>query len=480
MILFGTIMKFYDRRSEMKELERIYGLSKDNMHFTVIVGRRRVGKTRLVEEFMRDKPNIYLFVSRKSSTLLLEEFSNTIRRFYGNSPHFSRWDDLFEYVLTHTAPADEPLVLAIDEFQNFRYSSPEIFSILQKVYDTYKDRGNVHLIALGSYISMMKRIFQDSKEPLFGRAAEIMHLKELSAGTVLYITEDMGFSPEGSMELYSVFGGLPKYHVMLEEQGLKGKKISEILRRSFFSDFPLLRDEVKSALIEDFGANYSTYFSILEAISQGYITFTAISDKTGIKRDSLSKYIQILRDDFGLISPNTPVTEERKTKRTRYRISDNLIDFWFRFIFSQNSLIETENYEDALRNTMEGLPMFTASKFEDIVRDTVRFRLDYEECGAWWSRKGEEIDVVAISRKRNEALFGEVKWRNRKMSCKSLGNLERKVELTGLDGFERRFLMVSKSGFTEKCMEEMKEKGVLHWDLNDVMRMTKERNHSSQ
>jgi AAA+ ATPase superfamily predicted ATPase len=472
MILFGTIMRFYDRKSEMKELERIYELSKKSTHLTVIVGRRRVGKTRLVEEFMRDKPHIYLFVSRKSPALLLDEFSNIIREFYGDSPHFSRWDDMFEYMFTHTK---ELTVIAIDEFQNFRYSSPEIFSILQEVYDRYRDRGNVHLIALGSYISIMKKIFQDSKEPLFGRATETIHLKGLSSGTILKITEDMGFSPEERIELYSIFGGLPKYYVMLEEQGLKGKNIEEILRRSFFSEFPLLREEVKSMLIEDFGANYSTYFSILEAISKGYMTFTAISDKTGIKRDSLSKYLQVLRDDFNLISSHAPITENKKTKRNRYRISDNLIDFWFRFIFSQSNLIESERYEDALLNTLNGLPMFTASKFEDMVRDIVKSRFRYETCGAWWSRKGEEIDIVAIDEKRKKALFGEVKWRNRKMSCEVLDELKRKIELTGLREFEKRLLLVSKSGFTEECMEKMEAEGIMHWDITDIVKMLQEK-----
>ena len=461
-------MEFYDRKNEMNELERIYGLSAKSMHFTVIVGRRRVGKTRLVEEFMRNEPHIYLFISRKSSTLLLEEFSAVIREFYETSPHFSRWDDLFEYIFTH---ADRPLILVIDEFQNFRYSAPEVFSVLQKIYDKHRSRGNVHIIAMGSYISMMKKIFQDSGEPLFGRATEIMQLKGLSAGTVFSITEDMGFSQKESMELYSVFGGLPKYYVMLEEQDLKGKKVPEVLRKAFFTDFSLLGDEVKGILVEDFGANYSTYFSILEAISQGYRTFTSISDKTGIKRESLSKYIHLLRDDFSLISPHIPVTKGTMSKNTRYRISDNLIDFWFRFVFSQSSLMETGNYGKALKKALEELPAFTSARFEEVVRQVVRSEFNYENTGSWWSRTGEEIDVVALNSSKREALFGEVKWRNRKMSCGILDDLKRKAELTGLDNFKKRYLMVSKSGFTEKCMEEMNKEVVMHWDLNDVVRM---------
>ncbi len=460
-------MNFYDRKAEMRELERIYGLSGKSMHLTVLVGRRRVGKTRLVEEFMRDKPHIYLFVSRKSSTLLLEEFSEALRNFFGNSPHFDRWDDLFEYVFTHSG---EKMVLVIDEFQNFRYSAPEVFSILQKVYDRHKGLGNVHIIALGSYISMMKRIFQDSAEPLFGRASEIMHLKEFPAGTVFSIVRDMGYSPEEGMELYSIFGGLPKYYIMLEEQHLTQRKMPEVLKRSFFTDFSLLRDEVKGMLIEDFGANYSTYFSILEAISHGYGTFTAISDKTGIKRESLSKYIQILRDDFGLISPHIPVTKEGRSKSTRYRISDNLVDFWFRFVFSQNSLIETGNYDAALKKTLDELPRFTSVRFEETVREAVRNEFGYETTGAWWSRRGEEIDIVAISRGKREVLFGEVKWRNRKMSCAALKELKRKAELTDLDGFKKRYMMVSKSGFTQQCIEEMRKEGVVYWTLEDVLR----------
>ncbi len=459
-------MKFYDRTAEMEELERIHDLSAGTMHMTVIVGRRRVGKTRLVEEFVGKRPHIYFFVSRKSSPMLLEDFSEAIREFFGTSPHFTRWDDLFEYIFVHSGGQ---MVLAIDEFQNFRYSAPEVFSILQKAYDRHKERGGVHIIALGSYISMMTKIFQDSKEPLFGRATEIMHLRELTARTVFSITSDMGFSPEEGMELYSVFGGLPKYYVMLDEQGLKGAKVPEILKKSFFSDFPLLRDEVKSMLVEDFGANYSVPFSILEAIAHGYGRFTEISDKTGIKRESLSKYIQTLRDDFGLITAISPVTKDRRSKSTRYRISDNLIDFWFRFVFSQSSLIETGNFDAALARALASLPAFVSARFEDVVRDSVRKKLGYEITGSWWSRTGEEIDVLALSRGKREALFGEVKWRNRKIACKALEDLKRKAELTGLGGSKKRYLMVSKSGFTEKCIEQMDDEGVIHWGLNDVL-----------
>ncbi len=460
-------MRFYDRTSELRELERIYELSKNTSHFTVIVGRRRVGKTRLVEEFIKNKPYIYFFVSRKSSAMLIEEFSRIMRDFYGNSPMFYRWEDLFEYLFTH----GERLIVVIDEFQNFQYSSPEVFSILQKVYDKYKEEGKTMLIVMGSYISMMKRIFQDSREPLFGRATESMGLRPLSPSTAISIAMDMGFSAEESITLHSIFGGLPKYYVMLEEQGLKGKSVSEVLKRSFFTEFSLLRDEVKSTLVEDFGPNYSTYFSILEAISQGYMTFTAISDKTGIKRDSLSKYLHVLRDDFSLISTKMPISREKSTKRTRYVISDNLVDFWFRFVFSQSSLIEIGNYGEALSNTMEGIPMFVASKFEDLVREAIRKELGYTFVGSWWSRKGEEIDIVAIDKKKGEALFGEVKWRNRKTGCGELTELEKKSELTGIKGIKKRYLLVSKSGFTENCLKEMEEKGTLHLDLEDVVKI---------
>lgn len=466
MILFCIIVRFYNRVSEMKELQRVYSMVRDSDHMTVIMGRRRIGKTRLIEEFTKDKLHIYLFVSRKSSTMLLEEFSTILRDFYGSSPRFTRWDDLFEYILTH---AEEALILVLDEFQNFRYSSPDVFSVLQKVFDRYKQRGNVHMILMGSYISLMKRIFQDSKEPLFRRSTETLHLRELNASTVLSITSDMGFSPEEGVELYSIFGGFPKYYVMLEEQGLKGKSIPEILSISFFSDFPLLRDEVKSTLIENFGANYSTYFSVLEAISEGYNTFTKIANKTGIKRDSLPKYLNTLKDDFNLITVINPVTKEKISKRGRYRISDRMVEFWFRFVFGQSTMIETGRYDVVLEKTKGSLPQFVSFTFEELVREAVRNSMNYDVVGSWWSRKGDEIDVLAVNWKKRRVLAGEVKWRNRQMSCEYLDELERKVELSGFGSFKKEFLMVSKSGFTQKCIEKMKDKGVVWWELGDVI-----------
>ena len=279
-------MKFHNREPELKELERVWKLCDTSMHFTVISGRRRIGKTELVKQYCRKKEYLYFFIGRKNLPLLLEELSLIARDKVGRFPTLVKFDDFLELLL-NSLP--KKTVIFFDEFQDFKYVDESIFTDFQKVFDRNKNKAHTHIIVAGSHVSLMTKIFSGSKEPLFGRATEKYTLKPLSFGAVSQMLEDMGVKEiEDRIKWYSVFGGVPKYYVIAEEQGV-GDDIFQALKVLLFNDFAPLRDEAKSVIVEEFGSEHPSYFSILEAVALGNSEMTTIANKAGVNIKSISK-----------------------------------------------------------------------------------------------------------------------------------------------------------------------------------------------
>ena len=454
-------MKFYNRCLELSELERINALSSEGLHVTVITGRRRVGKTRLVEEFIKGREHIYFFVTRKGEPLLLEGLANSVREKLGYSPRFVDWEEALEYLITRV---EGELVLVFDEFQNLSFGSPSAFSQFQKVLDSCMNEKGKHIILMGSYVSMMNRIFTDEKEPLFGRATEYIRLKPLGYNHVHEICRDLGFNASEVLTLHSIFGGIPKYYEIIKKKKLEGKDPLRILEKAFYCDFPLLSDEVKNNLIEIFGRNYHTYFSILEAVAGGHNTLTLMSNKSGIKRDSISKYLSSLTYDFNILEYRVPVTERKgNSKKGRYFIRDEMTRFWFRFIWPNLTLIEQGSYKRVSEIVEKGLPMLISESVEALAGSVLIDKGRCEIAGQWWNRRGDEIDVVGIG--RGEILLVEVKWRNRQAGVDICKDLLEKVALVDDGTFrKRRLLIISKGGFTKAAECFMVENDIEFWN----------------
>ena len=449
-------MKFYNREHEMATLRSLQG------GFCIaIVGRRRVGKTRLVRETYPDL--LYLFVSEeKSERILAREWVERIRDVV-YLPHLERVDDILEYLLR-----DPKRVVFIDEVQNLDRINPALLSRFQRIIDENKETAKV--VVCGSYVSMMNRLFTSSKSPLFGRMDMVLKLEELSFNTIVNVGRDLGYGFEDSVVLYSLFGGMPKYYELVEKIGIKD--IGKLVERLFFADTAPLRYEGTLVLRNEFGGEYRPYFSILEAIASGKSTLSEISNEIGIKPQTISKYIAALKDDFDLIERVVPVTETPfKSKKGRYFIKNNFYRFWFRNVHKNLDYFEEGRWDFALEKTIGLLPDHTGKTFEGLARDVVK--KNYIKVGSWWNRRGEEIDIVALDEKKNEILFGEVKWRNRPMGWDVVKELFRKAELVQWRNYDRkeRYLVVSKSGFTPKCLERMESEEIAHWTLEDIEKM---------
>ncbi|WP_457752403.1 ATP-binding protein [Thermococcus sp.] len=460
---------FYDRERELEKLKDVY--SYPGSSFIVIYGRRRVGKTALVREFLKDKLGLYFFVGEKDETLLLEEWVGEVEEKRSGhlpsyvKPKFDSLEELVEFLLDFSR--ERKLVLVFDEFQNFRVVKPSFFSSLQRLWDEKKETSNLMFIAVGSYVGMIKRIFMDRKEPLFGRADEWMKLKPFDFWTAWgFVRSLVEINPRHFVELYSALGGMPRY-LLYVPRYYRGDSI-EAIRGLFFDEFAPLREEGLNVLKLEFGRYYRSYFSILEAVSLGYVTPKEISDGTGLKPLTVGKYLSELTNHYEYLVREVPVTENPlKTRKVAYRISDEFFNFWFRFIYHNYTALEEDPGKVFERFRAE-FPAFVGKTYERIAREFVKgLNLGFkpERIGRWWY-KGEEIDVVAYDRK-NVILF-EVKWRDlsTKDAKRVLKGLEEKAELLPLRG-NYRFGIIARE---LEGKDELREEGFLAFDLDDLIR----------
>ncbi|MEW5936834.1 MAG: ATP-binding protein [Candidatus Thermoplasmatota archaeon] len=443
---------FIDRGDELRRLRALSRLK--SPPFVVLVGRRRVGKTRLVQEFAKSiRDPLYLFVEEKRAEILLREWSGRA----GSGTLFTSWEPLVRHFLSR-----HPVVV-IDEFQNFARVDPSFFTTLQKILD--EEMHSSMLILVGSYVGMMRKIFEDRGSPLFGRATEIWNIPPLPMADVLANIKG-DFSTR--MAVYSMFGGYPKYYSMLEQYGTR--EVEDIWAKLVIPKYSPLSMEPHNILLQEFGGEHRAYFSILEAIALGKRTYTEISDYTGLSTTTLGRYMSDL-SSFEIVERRFPITEGAGSKKSRYGIKDEFIRFWFRYIFPRMDLREAERYDEILDLIKSDFPSFVSFKFEEVARELVS--RDYGKTGAWWDRRGEEIDIVSVDEKRRDILFGEVKWKDRPAGWNVVEELRRKSGLVqwGMGRRKERHLVVSRAGFTRQCLERMDAEGVLHWDIRDVERM---------
>lgn len=468
-------MRFYNREPELKVLAQIRNNAQRHAQFTAIIGRRRVGKTELINQHLKTvKRSLYLFVERKPSTLLLPQFSEALKGVIPHAPIFSRWDDFFTFILAEAAHT--PFTLVLDEFQNFAAVEPSVFSSLQKVWDAWHKTARVHLVIIGSVVGLMKKVFQDQQEPLYGRVTHPMELKPLALSAVKEIAADLGFQPPVDLlTIYGIFGGIPKYYGLIEQKDLGGAAIEQILQALLFCDYAPLREEVKSLLLQEFGVHSTTYTAIIEAIAAGKSKLSEIGSVVGLPVTSLSKYLKDLVETFDLLEREVPVTEKPwHSKRGIYRARDPFMNFWMSFVYRSESVYEQGNYRYFLERLPLRIPEVMGGAFEQIVLDVLR-ELNrqgrapgrFDVIGRWWDRT-DEIDLVGLVG-RQATLIGECKWQKAPVGVAVLAGLRAKAQKLPLSQ-EPTYLLASKSGFTEALQREAGPHLVL-WEASDLLRV---------
>ena len=399
-------MRFFGRTEEIASLKEIQELSKDNAQFTVVTGRRRIGKTHLVWKAYEGQPIIYFFVARKAESDLCSDYLLEIENKLGLPimGKVERFPELFEYLMKLSV--ERPITLFIDEFQEFFKVNKSVYSDMQRIWDKYHTVSHINLIVCGSIYSMMTKIFKDKKEPLYNRQTRFMSIKPFTPAVLKEIMAEYNpdYTPEDLLALYSFTGGVAKYVQLLIDAGAttKTKMLNQIIK----SDSIFL-GEGKAILIEEFGKDYGIYFSILSAIARGKTTRSEIENIIG---KEIGGYLTKLENEYELISKKQPIFEKSSTKNVRYMIEDNFFTFWFRFIYKYNYMLEIENY-DALKTIINrDYETFSGLMLERYFKRVLIESKIYTRIGSWWDRKGEnEIDIVAENELDQHALFIEVK-----------------------------------------------------------------------
>lgn len=399
-------MRFFDREKEIKRLLSIEEISHNVAQFTVITGRRRIGKTSLVLEAFKGLPFLYFFVSRKDETELCANYCDEISQklnipMMGSSDRFAK---VFDFVMQLSKA--QPITLVIDEFQEFIRVNNSIYSDMQRIWDLNKQASKINLIVCGSVNSLMNRLFRDHKESLFGRNTSMMNVKPFAPRVLKQILS--GYNPSASSEdllaLYLFTGGIAKYvEAMMDMGAVTRDKMLDMVTQEG-SQFI---DEGKLMLIDEFGKDYGTYFSILSLISQGYNTRNQLED---MLKKEIGGYLSKLDAEYNLVSKKQPILEPTANKRTRYSLDDNFLQFWFRFMYKYNYMTEI-GANDKLREIIErDYNTYSGLVLEKYFREKLIEDGKYSKLGYWHDKHGEnEIDIIGIDELGKHIDFYEVK-----------------------------------------------------------------------
>lgn len=452
-------MQFINRTEELHSLNARW--SSKNPQLIVVYGKRRVGKTELIKQFIKDKPSVYYLAEKSTIQDQLKELGRLLgRQFDDNiliSQGFPAWIDVYKYL---KEKVKKPFIFAIDEFPYLVETDQAIGSIFQKGWDEYLKDSKVFLILSGSSVSMMESETLLYKAPLFGRRTGQILLKPLT------FYQSWKFHPKQSfvkfIETYSLTGGMPAYLTIYNSN----ISVRENFKQYVLPKTEFLHNEIEFILREEL-REPRVYMSILRAISWGKRKLSEIVNETGIERNVINKYLGVL-EKLQLIEREVAATESNpeKSRKGLYKICDNYARFWFQYVFPYRSGIEMANYSEALTKFDQGFLIINALIYEHVVQEILsnnRSKIfNFEKIGKWWDNN-TEIDIVGINSVTNQILFGEVKWSSKPVGTNIYRDLKQKSELVkwGKLGRINYYVLFSKSGFTPDMIALAKKDNVI-------------------
>lgn len=409
-------MKFVDRTRETSSLQAIREKSLEHAQFTVLTGRRRIGKTSLVFHAYKDTPFLYFFVSKKSESELCAAYQQEIATKLGIPMlgRVMRFADIFEYIMQ--VSKQQPITLFIDEFQEFMRINASVYSDMQRIWDINKEEAHINLIVGGSVQTMIHQIFENKKEPLYNRQTSMIRLKKFPPAVLKEIlaNHNPDYTSDDLLALYSFTGGVAKYvELLMDNDAITRDKMIETI----IQPDSVFLSEGKNLLIEEFGKDYGVYFSILTAIASGHSQRSQIEDIIG---KEIGGYLTMLEDTYGLITKHKPLFATTNSN-IRYRLDDNFLIFWFRFVFKYNYMLEIDAF-DALRQIIRrDYETFSGKMLENYFKEKMAEEQQFTQIDNWWSRNGEtEIDIIAINELTKQAVFCEVKRQSKELDPSSL------------------------------------------------------------
>jgi len=452
---------FINRNEELSFLEKEY--NRKDSSLVVLYGRRRVGKTALATEFAKEKEPVYFLATEENETQNRIAFKNIIAEQIGNellmNANIDSWDMVFKIWLD--ADSNRKKLMIIDEFQYLGKANNAFPSVFQRIWDTMLKDKNVMVILCGSLVSMMESQTLMYSSPLYGRRTGQIKLKQIP---FRYYHE---FSPDKSerelIEYYAITGGVPKYIELFYDT----KDIYTAIESNVLSKSSFLYDE-PNFLLQREVSEIGSYFSVIKAIAAGNQKLSKISSALELKQTGLTKYLKTLIN-LDILEREVPVTEENpdKSKKGLYRIKDNFIVFWFRFIFPNLHYIESGHTELAMKKIRTNLiDSHIAYVYEDVCIEKMwQLNVDnvwdfnFDKVGRWWNNN-TEIDIVAIDKSGNDIIFGECKYWNKKVDTAVLDDLEKKARQVEWNKNDRKnhFIIFSIDGFSDNLIKLSKER----------------------
>lgn len=451
-------MQFINREIELNNLKERW--KRGSAEFFIIYGRRRVGKTELIKQFIADKPSVYFMADKRSQKDQLIELGRLFGKQFNDDllfkNGFNEWLEVFQYLKKNVK---DNFVFAVDEYPYLTELDSAISSIFQKGWDEYLKDSKVFLILSGSSISMMESETLSQRSPLFGRRTGQALIKPLSFKQSFQFFKEKSF--EDFLKVYTICGGMPAYLLEIDKE----LSFKENITNNIFNKTSFLYNEIKFILKEEF-REPKNYLSILKAIALSKTKFGEIANNTGLSKNILTKYLDTLIN-LKLIEKEVAVTEGdlQKSKKGVYRIADNFFRFWFQYVFPYKSDLEIQRYEEALRSVEESFEQIESFVYEDVCRELLAdFRekiFNFERISRWWNKK-EEIDVVGLNNKTKQIIFGECKWSKNLVDVDVYYNLKRKASQVDWNNESRKeyYILFSKSGFTKRMIELAKNEKV--------------------
>ena len=462
---------FYCREEELRTMNNRY--KKGHFECVVIYGRRRVGKTALINEFCKGKPTVYFSALNASSQENLEALSKAIYTCQNpdstSTPTYRSYEDALE-AITEMA-MEKRLVFVIDEYPYLAKAEKSISSRLQHIIDHSWQDSRIYLVLCGSSMSFMEYQVLGYESPLYGRRTAQFKIQAL---TYREITE---FHPElkaaDQALLYGVTGGIPHYINKLDVES----NLDEALLENLFSTSSYLFEEPENLLKQEL-REPAIYNSVISAIAAGASRSNEISTKVGLESGVCAKYLKVLLD-LGILKKETPITE-KPGKKTIYVIDDNFFRFWYRFVPRNMSVISAGRmrlvYEQAVKRFY---PDYMGLVFEKMCQEyLLRYAKDLpillSNVGQWWgtdskTRKEVQIDIVGVPVDGNEYLICSCKYRNEKIGIEELELLRRYAAVFRQNGIFHYYIF-SKGGFTPTLLEAEMQGEVTLFTLGDLYR----------
>lgn len=449
---------FIGRERELTTLNKLYESNK--FEFSVIYGRRRVGKTALINQFIEGKNAIYFMGVESNAKQNLENFSKSIIEYntgIETETSFLSFQAALEYVFKLSEK--ERLILAIDEYPYVARSSKSLASTLQLLIDKYKDNSKLMLILCGSSMSYMEDHVLAYKAPLYGRRTAQMKILPFDfEETCRYFKN---FSDEDKALIYGIVGGTPQYLLQMNDE----LSVEDNIKNTYLNSTSALFEEPENLLKQEV-REPALYNAIITAIATGASRMSEISSKVGEDTNICSAYVKNLVS-LGIIQKETPYGE-KTSRKSVYSIEDNMFRFWYRFIPENNSIIARGASDLAYKRIEPFLSDYMGKVFEEICKQYLwklllagKCPIEFSSLGRWWGndpveKSQAEIDILA-EQDKNTALFGECKWTNEKVD---LSVLETLVKRSKLFSYKKvHYYLFAKSGFTKGCIDWAKEMG---------------------